>query len=231
MQEPGFELLRSTSQEEVASTAELLSAASVPHKVSSSRAGAEITEIGRGAAPREYFITVPEGSFQQAREVLESAYAGTKIPEGHFLHTATDEDLIEVLSSPSEWSAFDVAHARRLARERGIADTVIEAGREVQLAAPAHGRKAPWTLITYGYVSALLSGVNLIGPLGLFGLVSALLVGLALVNYKERTPDGEFYRYDEASRRAGIRILVLMVIMFCMTQFVLAAYLGSRAMR
>jgi hypothetical protein len=58
--------------------------------------------------------------------------------------------------------------------------------------------------------------------------VSAFYAGLTLLTSKERTPDGEFYRYDEASRRAGRRILVLLVIMFVMTQFVLAAYFATR---
>jgi|GEM_PF-1358078 len=228
MQEQCFELLRSTSREEVASTAVLLSASGVPHKVSSSRAGAEITEIGRGDVPKDYFITVKESEFQQARNVLESVYAKTKLPQGHFLHSATDEDLIEVLSSPSEWSAFDVAHARRLAMERGMEETVIQAGREVQLACPAHGRKAPQTLIIYGYVSALLGGLNTVGILGVFGGVSALLVGLSLLNSRERTPEGEFYRYDEDSRRAGKRILVILGLMFCATYLLLSTYFGSR---
>lgn len=228
MQEPCFELLRSTSQEEVSSTAELLAAAGVPHKVSASRTGVEFTEIGRGATPREYFITVHEGDYQQAREALESVYAKTKLPPGHFLLSATDEDVLEVLGSPSEWSPFDVAHARIIARERGIKETEIQAVHEVRLAGPRHGRKAPRTLIIYGYVSALLGGLNPIGVLGVLGGVSAFYAGLALLTSKERTPDGEFYRYDEASRLAGRRILVLLVIMFVMTQFVLAAYFATR---
>jgi hypothetical protein len=231
MQEQTFELLRTTSKDEVYSTVQLLTAAAVPHKVSTSRAGSEITEIGRADAPRDLFITVREADFLHAREVLETAYAKTKLPPGHFLLSATDEDLIEVLGSPSEWSAIDVAHVRKMVKERGIEELVIQARREVQHAGLAHGRKAPKTLIIYGYVSALLSGLNAIGTLCVFGGVSAVLIGYSLLYSKERTPEGEFHRFDEKSRRSGKRILVIFVIVFCVTQVVLAAYLGARRPR
>lgn len=216
MSEQRFELLRSTSIEEVSATAELLTDAGVPHKVSTNRVGAEITDIGLAGVPKDILLTVAADDYQRARDILETAYAKSRLPPGHFLLSATDEDLIEVLKSSSEWSPFDVAQARKLARERGIDEATIQEHREEFQAGPLHGRKASKSLLVYGYVSAFLGG--------LFGI----MIGYSLAYTMEQTPEGEFHRYDEATRRIGKRIMVIGVIMLGVTRYLVAAYEGTR---
>lgn len=138
-----FELMRTRSEEELAAVIETLNAASVPHRVSTTKLGFDISEVGRGDVPPEMFIMVEQADLPAARAALESSFASTSLPEEHFLSTASDEELLEILAAPQEWDPLVVVHARRLAVEKNLDPTVLVQRAEEHRQKLKLGKQAP----------------------------------------------------------------------------------------
>lgn len=105
---------------------------------------------------------VPRKNVETAAESpveLESVYLKTDLPENHYLTTSTNEELVEVVAHSSEWSPFDVAHARRLIGERGIDLKKVDQKRAEHLRQLRQGRPASKQLIFFGWVFSLLGGL------------------------------------------------------------------------
>ena len=143
----------------------------------------------------QVIVSVPRNLYEAARAVMESENLKIELPENHYLLTSTDEELVEIVAKASEWSAFDVAHARRLIGQRGIDFKKIEDKRAEHLGQLRQGRRASKTLIFFGWVFSVLGGV--IG----------VTIAWFLAYMKGRTPDGDFFTYDEESRAVGRRML------------------------
>jgi hypothetical protein len=114
------ELLRSSHAEEIDITVEVLQSAGITHRVVPTEADADFATLGQRQVGTPMAVVVAPEDAKAAREALESAYAESELPENHFLRTASDAEIAEILSKPDDWSAFDVTHARRLAEQRGL---------------------------------------------------------------------------------------------------------------
>jgi hypothetical protein len=123
----------------------------------------------------------------------------------HYLFSASDEELFDLLVKPDEWSSFDVALASQLLRQRGrdiSPDTLklLRQRRVMELAQPDRDQNI-W--IGSGYASALLGGL-----LGIF-------IGYHLYSNRLQLPDGRrVYTFSAQDRVHGLRIMVLAVVMF-----------------
>jgi hypothetical protein len=178
----------------------------------------EMFDIGKIAAPRDpqVIITVSRKDYAAARAAMEIEDLKMDLPANHYLLTSTDEELAEIVAQSSEWSAFDVAHARRLIRQRGIDLSKVDEKRAEHLRQLQRGRRpAPKWLIIFGWISSILGGV-----LG-FG------IAWSLVYMKEKTIDGEFFTYDEESRAIGKKMLPVAGAMLTVIIILLAAALIS----
>ena len=134
------------------------------------------------------------------RDVIRSAerareYLTTDLPADHYLLTSTDQELIEILAHPTDWCGFDVAHARRLIVQRGIDLKKVEEQKAEHLHQLRRGRRASTKLIVFGWVFSFLGGLIGLG------------IAWSLVSMKDKTPQGEFFTYDEKSRAIGRRML------------------------
>ncbi len=145
----------------------------------------------------QLMVCVPQSLYGAARAALESTYLKIALPEDHYLVASTDEELVEIVGQSSEWGAFDVAHARRLISERGIATIRIEDKRAEYLRQLRLGKRASKKLIFFGWVFLFLGGLIGLG------------IAWSLCYMKEKTPDGEFFTYDEKSRVVGRMMLTL----------------------
>ena len=186
-----FELVRTKSGDELAAVVETLTAAGVPHRVAGTRAGFDITEVGRGDYPADMLVMVPWTEVKAARAALEASFAETELPGDHFLHSSTDEELLEILAVPLEWDPFVVVHARRLAAGRGLQPAATEAKAAEVMEALSLGKPAARWQVILGWVSVLLGG--LVG----------ILIGASLAFSKERHPEGEYPTYDARTRQMG----------------------------
>ena len=191
------ELLRSKSLEELEVVVHLLEEAGIACRVSSVKASNNYTQLGHLDEPDDGVVTVAQADFRAARDVLESAYAKEELPEGHFLRTGSDEDVLAVLAEPDDWSPFDVAHARRLAQERGLDLSQQKAVVEELRKNYEEGVPAPRWLIILGWIMVVVScGTDL-------GLIFSVGIGYRIGFWKVDRALGGFYLYDEPSRRTG----------------------------
>lgn len=142
----------------------------------------------------EDFTTVNDLLENQA--VLMAESAGTD----HFLHSFSNEELLDVISKPDEWAPMEKEVAKKALTERGIIvnaqlEEALEARRIQEISTPEKGSNT-WT--TIGYISAFLGGI-----LGIF-------IGLNLWTSKKRLPNGEvIYVYTEEDRQHGKKITLI----------------------
>lgn len=165
----------------------------------------------------KFIVKVQLNDFERASQVLAqlNEHALRQADPNHYLFTFTDEELFDLLVKPDEWSAFDVALAGELLRQRGrdISPDTLQLLRRRRVAALAEPAKDHKVWIMGGYLSALLGGF--------FGL----LVGYQLYFHRKQVPDGRrVYAYSASDRVHGLRILVLGVVVFVLV-------LGLRIMR
>jgi hypothetical protein len=205
------ELQRCRDPESLTQIGQILDAAGIAYQRSSLPPMFDIGKIGAGD-DTPVIVSVPRNLYAAARAAMESAFLKTSLPQDHYLLTSTDEELAEIVGQSSEWSAFDVAHARRLIGERGIDSKKVKNQRAQQICRLERGRPAPKLLILFGWVFSVLGGA--IG----FG------IAWSLSYMKEKTPHGDFFTYDEESRAvgrkmlkvAGVVIAVAVVVQLCM---------------
>jgi len=195
MQVSMIELLRCTDETHAREVAAILDAAGVSYRLGTA-GGHDIV----GVTPTtdiEVLIRVSEENYAAARTALEEDSLRSPLPENHYLLSATDEELADVVGSASDWSPFDVAHARRLMAERGIDPTMIQEKKEARMRQLQSGKPASTFLLALGWISTITSGVIGLG------------IGWSLCYMKETTPEGEFYTYDEGSRKQGTYMMAV----------------------
>lgn len=130
-----------------------------------------------------------------ARAASETEHLKVDLPENHYLLSSTDEELVEILAQSSEWTGYDVAHARRLVGQRGIDLKKVEDKRAEHIHQLQWGKRASKRLILFGWIFSFLGGLIGVG------------IAWSLVTMKEKTAYGEFFTYDEESRAIGGRML------------------------
>ena len=140
--------------------------------------------------------------FARVTQLREASFeAGLdEVSPDHYLFSFSDEELVDILAKPDEWSPFDYVLARKLLRERGLefsqpeADA-LRAQRATALAEPA--RVSRW-MLGMAYFSAV------------FGGVLAIVFGWFLHAHYRTLPDGRrSYIYAPADRYHGLRLMVL----------------------
>ncbi|MGJ8657327.1 MAG: hypothetical protein ACSHX6_12840 [Akkermansiaceae bacterium] len=206
-----IELNRCRDAESVTDTTGPLDAANIAYKVGSTAVNFDISKIGTGDDP-EVIISVRREDFVAARSVLEEEYSEYDLPDDHYLLNSSDEDLAEILANPSDWNAFDVVHARRLAEEQGVNITDIKQQKEKRLQKLKQGKPVSKALLFCGWIFAIFGGLVFY-----FGNLVGIGIACSICYMKEQTLDGEFYTYDAGSRDLGFPMLVVSIVMLFIT--------------
>lgn len=203
-----IELNRCRDAESVSETTEPLDVAKILYRVGSTAVNFDLSKIGTGDDP-EVIISVRREDYAAARAVLEEEYSKFDLPDGHYLLSSSDEELAEILAKSSEWNAFDVAHARRLAVERDIDSESIEKKKEERIQKLKEGKPASKKLLLTGWIFSFTTLLGWVG--GLLWLSGLIGIGVAwsLCYMKEKTPDGDYYTYDFKTREFGKPMLFL----------------------
>ncbi|MFT6180897.1 MAG: hypothetical protein ACI9NQ_002158 [Paracoccaceae bacterium] len=192
-QEELIELFRSQDSEALKHCVTVLDDAGIIYHLIADEGGFDLGSIGSDDAS-ETVINIEASRYEAGRTVLETDALKTDLPKDYHLLNSSDEELIEVITHSSEWSAFDTAHARKLLGERGVDVAKLEENRAERIAHLKQGQVASKALITSGWVFAILGGI-----LG-------IAIGYALTSTKNKGPDGEFLKYDKASRETGAKM-------------------------
>ncbi|MFZ1693192.1 MAG: hypothetical protein WAT74_08360 [Flavobacteriales bacterium] len=161
-----------------------------------------------------HLVKLDPAQFELAEAALLTKAGGAtyEVPDDHYLHGFSDEELTSILIKPDEWSAEDAIWAQELLRQRGkpVSAEALRMVRETRLEdlrqeAPP---QTPW--IFFGYVSAFLGGF-----LG-------IAIGWYLNTSKRTLPNGErVHVYRREDRVHGARMVFIGVPLF-------AAAIGRR---
>jgi hypothetical protein len=179
----------------------LLQEHDISYRIQEDRATVE-PAFAFNAHDRSFLVKLLPADRPRADALLDQANARAVAAAGpeHYLFGFSNEELMDILVHPDEWSRFDRALAQRLLQERGQPvgpDTVrlLEQRRHAELDKPAEKQPA-WVML--GYVSALLGG--LIG----------LAIGWHLYSHQRRLTNGQRVpAFSPEERVHGLRIVGL----------------------
>lgn len=202
-----IELCRWRDTESADETKRILERAEIPFRIGSTGPVSDISYLGTGATS-EIIVSIRRSDFDAARDAIEQEFLQVELPDDHHLLTATNDELAEILGKPSEWSPFDVAHARRLSKAKGVDLGEIEKKKTERIQKLEQGKPAPTILLYCGWVCSFLGGF-----IWLLGSVIGIGIASSLLFLKEKTPEGEFFTYDQKSREIGKPMLVISVAM------------------
>ncbi len=154
-----------------------------------------------------YFVNLKPESFAVADNLLlaESESEANQDDPDHYLHSFTDDELLEILAKPDEWNAPDYQRARNILKSRGKSFDLneLEFLKRKRIEELARPEEVLPVWIHIGYFFVMLGGV-----LGLF-------IGLHLYASKKTLPDGrQIYTYKTNDRKHGMRIIILGAILF-----------------
>jgi len=155
----------------------------------------------QNSGPTEEVINVRRKDFRAARALLEDEFGKIPLPENHYLHDFSDEELKDLLVDQDAWSPFDVAHARKIANVRGLNLDELNEESEKLSALRKEGKTAPTWLLVLGWVTVFTGG--------LFGVG----IGWSLVYMVDKTPEGDYPTYNEKTREMGKKMLSSGIVM------------------
>ncbi len=137
----------------------------------------------------------------QAEQIIKD------LPDDYYLFTFEDDELMEILRKPDEWSDLDAQLAQNLLRKRGIGmdQEQVEEFHKSRMAELKKPDKRQIALIVVGYCLAIT------GPfLALFPTALGIFIGWHLFSHKKLIPTGEkVYAYIPEDRKQGRIIFIL----------------------
>lgn len=170
-----------------------------------------LDEVIIGTSPGNRFeIKIKEENFKKALDLMDefSESILNTIDPSYFLFSYTNEELLEVLTKPYEWSELDVVLSKKILKDRKVTidPKEIEKKQEShleELAKPEDGQEI-WIIV--GYICAFVGGF--------FGL----LIGYFIWQAKKNLPDGtKVPAYSETVRKHAFRIFIISAIIFPIT--------------
>ena len=178
----------------------VLDGAGIAYRTASTAATFDIAAIGSGGEA-DVIVSVRKADYAAARAAMEEEFLSADLPPDHYLLGFSDDELVEVLGKADEWSPHDVAHARRLAAARGIDESAVRLRAEEKVQSRRNGKPASRALLIAGWIFSLLGGLIGLG------------IAWSICYMKDKTPEGEFFTYDERSRaRARPMLAVASVV-------------------
>ena len=150
----------------------------------------------------EVEVRIRTEDFARAIELLEQRIESqlSDVPSDYYLFEFSNEELLEVLMKPDEWSQYDQVLAKHVLRERGqaIDDTLIASLRKNRIKELSTPETSHPVWIAVGYFFAMLGGL-----LG-------ILIGYLLWTTRKTLPNGErIFAYSESDRKHGKYIFFL----------------------
>lgn len=157
----------------------------------------------------KYELLIQRKDLDQAEKILyaetEKEIKFIEVESDYYLLDYNNDELIDMLIVPHEWSEFDLVLARKILNQRKfqIDENEISLRRKEKLELLAQPDKANPFWIYLGYVFAVTGGF--------FGL----LIGSVYLVSKKSLPNGtKVYTYSETIRKHARIILIISIIVF-----------------
>ena len=154
---------------------------------------------------KKFFLKIKSSDFIKANQVLDARILQniTALEKDYYLFSFTNDELIEILRKPDEWSRQDFLIARKILDERGehISEDVINDLKSKRINELGREENEPVLSITAGYILALL--VSIVG----------LFFGLAFLTAKKNIPNGKkVFAYSRNTRKHGRNIVIISAV-------------------
>lgn len=179
-----------------------------------------MSETLLGQAPAEHHVLIDGSDFPRAHALLDAEAKSlvASVGDDHPLHTFTNEELMEVLAKPHEWTPLDVRLAQHLLTEQGVPLSewiVSDLNARSVSRMSEHDRGSTMLIIIGVLISLALPGLAYLRfdrPL----LVACLLLMCLLwhINRSSKTvADGStMMRYDRRERSIAMVMMVVCAI-------------------
>ncbi len=196
---------RFSNAEDANQLIELLKAQNISYAIEDASPGFDVT-FANNNHDQEVHIKLKPEDFERTEELLlkrEQELTTDDIPQGYYLLEFSNEELLEILMKPDEWSSIDYNLSQRILESRGksIDPEFLETLRKKRIEELSEPEKSQKNWIYAGYIFAFLGGL-----LGIF-------IGWHLLTFKKTLPNGErTYGYVESDRRNGRNILIIGLI-------------------
>jgi hypothetical protein len=154
---------------------------------------------------KKFFLKIKSQDFSRANQVLDARILQniTALEKDYYLFSFTNDELIEILRKPDEWSRQDFLIARKILDDRGeqISEDVINDLKSKRINELGREENEPTLSIIAGYILALLLSI-----VGLF-------FGLAFLTAKKNIPNGKrVFTYSRNTRKHGRNIVIISAI-------------------
>ncbi len=185
----------------------------IPHQIEDSSPTFDVS-FSNNEFEKEVHIKLRGSDFQKVEALLvseESEISIDDLPEDYYLLEFTNQELMEILIKPDEWSLTDYNLSQKILKSRGkeVDQELLETlrkKRNQELAEPENSAK---TWIYAGYIFAILGGL-----LGIF-------IGWHLMTFKKTLPDGSrAWGYVKSNRKDGRLILIIGLISTSINVFI-----------
>lgn len=153
-----------------------------------------------------YELKIPNKQFEEVNQLLRETQEIdiNDLASDYYLFSFTDEELVDILRRPDEWSPQDYNIALQVLEERDITFTEDElaAYRKERIRVLARPEKLHNRLLYAGYAFAF------------FGGVIGVIIGLSLWQTKKTLPNGKKqFMFDFQTRGHGKLMILFSVIM------------------
>ncbi|MEI7660908.1 MAG: hypothetical protein WCK34_01860 [Bacteroidota bacterium] len=151
----------------------------------------------------EYILKVKRDEQNKVEELLNTNLSSDLQTDDYYLDSFSDDELIEVISNPSEWSDFDTKYARNLLTKKGVEinETEISTARDKRIEEQKAGLRAKPVMVISGYLFSIMGGV--------IGLIIAVSLRYSK---KEITGGQKVFYYDLKSRLHGATMITIFFI-------------------
>jgi hypothetical protein len=150
-------------------------------------------------------VKIKQSDFEIANKLLENHAVKSieNFNENHYLHDFTDEELLEIIEKPDEWSKEDYLFAQKLLKIRGkeISKEMVNELRLKRIEESRRQEKGHTGWLIFGFISAFLGGI--------FGI----FIGWFHWSFKKTDLTGkQVYAYDYPTRKIGEKIFWIGIV-------------------
>ncbi|MBX2841042.1 MAG: hypothetical protein KTR26_04690 [Flammeovirgaceae bacterium] len=197
---------RFNTQEEVLDIIDVLQKKNIPFEVSDESPVFDLTFSPNNELVKEYHLKLKGEDFSKVDELLNQDAKEDihNVKPDYYLFEFTENELVEILMKPDEWSHFDFQLARDILEHKGRAFTDKELGllrkQRIKKLAQPEKNITPW--IVAGYIFALLGGA--------FGV----FIGWYVVSFKKVLPNGKKVNAFSQKDRAHGKVILFTGLIF-----------------
>lgn len=163
-----------------------------------------------------YEVKVAAIDFEKVTQLLHfmAQEAIDKVPESHYLHEFSSEELISILKEPDLWGDYDYVAAQLILRARGepVNEIDLQTWRTERIELLKKPKHAAFPLLLADYTTAILGGFV------------GLIIGYLLMKQLKVLPNGERVAYYDAYSQKQGKTIVLLSIIFLLIYISLSLY-------